>query len=426
MINVIAMLGISCCILADTFFISKGLGADGVAALNLAIPIFSLINASGLMLGMGGATKYSIYNAQNEKELSKKIFTNTIYIAATVSVVFILLGLLFSNNISYLLGANAEVFDMTNIYLKVALLFAPAFIMNHIFMCFIRNDGNPKLAMTASLIGNFSNIFLDWLFIFPFGMGMFGAIFATGLAPVISILFMLSQTIKSSKKIEFEVVNPQRSMIRNVFTLGFPSFVVEISSGIVIVIFNILILNISGNVGVAAYGIIANLSLVVIAVFTGIAQGMQPITSKAYGEGKIHISKYIFKKAVIISGIAALGIYIVVFLFADSIASVFNNENNQVLQGIATNGLRLYFIGILFAGINIVMSMFCTSIEKIIPAHVITLLRGIIVIVPSAIILSKLLGLNGVWIAFPTTEIIVLVIGICMYKKIIAKNKNLS
>lgn len=417
LINVIAMLGLSCYILADTFFISMGLGAKGLTALNLAIPIYSFINGTGLMLGMGGATKYTIFSVQKKTNIANKFFTNTIYLSILIAIVYVFVGFFFSESLATILGADAEVLEMTNTYLKVILLFSPAFLLNNVLICFNRNDGNPKLAMVASLSGSFSNIILDYIFIFPCNMGIFGAVFATGLAPVISISVMLPYLLKGKQGFKLAVSKPEHSMAGNIIKLGFPSLIVEISSGIVVIIFNIIILNIAGNVGVAAYGVIANLSLVVVAVFTGIAQGMQPITSKAYGTGNMQMAKHIFKIALSVTGILALVIYGIVFLFADPIAAIFNSEGNLLLQEIAIKGLRLYFIGMLFAGINIVVSMFFTSTEKILPAHAITLLRGIVVIVPVAFLLSSMIGLVGTWLAFPVTEAIVLMIGIVFFMR---------
>ncbi len=411
-INVIAMLGLSCYILADTFFISRGLGANGLTALNLAIPIFNFISGTGLMLGMGGATKYAILVAQNEKKRANRIFTNTIYIAAIISILYVFIGFFYSERIAVRLGANTEVLEMTNTYLKVSLLFAPAFILNNILICFMRNDGNPKLAMIASLSGSFSNVILDYLFIFPFKMGIFGAVFATGLAPIISIIVILPYLLRGKQQFSLDLRKPDKAIAATIFMLGIPSLIVEISSGIVVIIFNIIILRIAGNVGVAAYGVITNLSLVVIAICTGVAQGMQPITSKAYGSGNMKMAKYIFSLALKLTCIMTVVIYCLTYIFANPIAGIFNNEGNLLLQEIAVKGLRLYFIGMLFAGINVVMSMYFSSTERIVPAHTITLLRGIIIIIPVAFILSTLIGLTGTWISFPATEFIVLMIGI--------------
>ena len=186
-LNICGMIGLSCYILADTLFISKGLGANGLTALNLAIPIYSFVHGSGLMLGMGGATKYSIYLGQGEAKNANRIYSNTIYAMAMFAVIFMSMGILFSGKLALLLGADQEIFVMTKTYIQVILLFSPAFIANDSLLCFVRNDGNPKLSMAAMLTGSLSNIVLDYVFIFPLNMGIFGAVLATGFAPVISL-----------------------------------------------------------------------------------------------------------------------------------------------------------------------------------------------------------------------------------------------
>ncbi|MEK6265909.1 MAG: MATE family efflux transporter, partial [Clostridium sp.] len=154
--NIIGMIGLSCYILADTFFISKEFGADGLTSLNLAISIYSFINATGLMIGIGSATKYSIYKAQNKHNKANTTFTNSIKMGVLAGILFLLIGLFGSSVLSSLLGANKNTFDMTNTYLKTILFFAPFFILNNIFIAFIKNDGNPKLSMAGMLIGSFS------------------------------------------------------------------------------------------------------------------------------------------------------------------------------------------------------------------------------------------------------------------------------
>ena len=194
--NVLGMIGLSCYILADTFFIARGLGTKGLTALNLAIPVYSFVNGCGLMLGMGGATKYSIFRGKKEDKKGNQIFFHAVAFALVFAAVFMLTGIFLSDRLALVLGADREVFDMTRVYLRVILLFSPAFIFNDIFVCFVRNDGNPKLSMIAMLLGSFSNIILDYIFIFPLNLGILGAVLATGFAPVISMC-ILSKHLRS-------------------------------------------------------------------------------------------------------------------------------------------------------------------------------------------------------------------------------------
>ncbi len=417
-LNVLGMLGLSCYILADTFFVSKALGSNGLTALNLAIPIYSFINGSGLMIGMGASTKYSIFKSQGNKEKSNETFTNATILTAFIASIFLLIGIFGSGFLIELLGADNTVFEIGKTYLQVILLFAPMFMTNNLLLCFIRNDGAPQLSMAAMIGGSLSNIILDYVFMFPLGMGIFGAAFATGLAPVVSILILLPFLLKKKNQFHFKKCRLSIKLSLEIFSSGLPSLITEVSSGIVMIIFNTIILNIAGNIGVAAYGVIANLSLVVIAIYTGIAQGIQPILSSNYGaKNKKNISdtlKYAMTTVCIIS----VCIYLCIFFGAEIIVQIFNNEQNEILQNIAVTGLKIYFLACVFAGFNIVISVYFTSISYPTPAHIISILRGFILIIPIAFILSNLGGIIGVWLVFPSTELIVALIGIVLFFKI--------
>lgn len=414
-LNVLGMIGLSCYILADTFFVSKGLGANGLAALNLAIPIYSFIHGSGLMLGMGGATGYSIKSSQNETDNANRIFTNTVFLALGFAVIFFVLGLFYSERIVMLLGAEGEVLHMSKTYLQAILLFAPMFLLNNVLLCFVRNDGSPQLSMIAMLGGSFSNIVLDYVFMFPLEMGIFGAVLATGLAPVISILILSPYFLRKKNCFHLTKCNLSMKLISSIVSNGIPSLITEVSSGIVMIIFNIIILRLQGNVGIAAYGIIANLSLVVISIYTGIAQGIQPIISNNYGARNRENVQAILRYALVSILVVSIFVYLTVFLRAPQIASIFNSEKNELLQSIAIKGLKIYFTACVFVGFNIIISVYFTSTDYARPAHIISILRGFLIIIPMAFLLSSLAGIVGVWFVFPTTELIVASIGIMLY-----------
>lgn len=423
-LNICGMIGLSCYILADTFFVSNGLGANGLTALNLAIPIYSFVHGSGLMFGMGGATKYSIYRGQKEYKNADKSFSGTIYIMSALAVIFMLTGILFSRQLTRLLGADKNVYPMTKTYLQVILLFAPAFLANDTLICFVRNDGNPKLSMIAMLTGSFSNIILDYIFIFPLNMGILGAVLATGLAPVISLIVLSRHWFIKQNQFHLVRINPSFRLTGTIISLGIPSFITEIASGIVMIVFNAIILNLQGNIGVAAYGIVANLSLVVVSIYTGIAQGLQPILSRVYGYGERDSQKQILIYALKTMMVISCGIYLFFLLSASPIVSVFNSEQNEQLQQIAVTGLKLYFTAIPFVGFNIIISAYFTSTEKALPAQTISLSRGFLIIIPMAFFLSFLLEMTGVWLSFPITECFVTLTGIALYIKSERGKKN--
>ena len=176
--------------MADTFFVSADLGTKGLTALNLAFPMFCLMNGIGLMIGMGGGTCYSLARSRRETQRANQIFTNAAYLTFTASALFFFVGVFLSESLVRILGADDTMFALTNTYSKVMLLFAPAFFTNNLLQCFVRNDGNPALSMAAMITGSISNVILDYIFIFPLSMGIFGSIFATGLSPIISIIVL--------------------------------------------------------------------------------------------------------------------------------------------------------------------------------------------------------------------------------------------
>ena len=414
-LNVLGMIGLSCYILADTFFVARGLGADGLTALNLAVPVYSFVHGSGLMLGMGGATRYAIRRSQGDQPGADTALACAIWPAAVLAVCFVLAGLFLAGPIAALLGADAQVFDMTRTYLGVILLFSPAFLLNDITICFVRNDGSPRLAMLAMLGGSLSNVVLDYVFIFPCQMGIFGAVFATGLAPCISLAILSLHRRRAGFALRRRAF--RLPVVGAVLSLGLPSLVTEFSSGIVMIVLNSIILGLCGNTGVAAYGVIANLSLVVIAIFTGVAQGTQPLLSRAYGTGAHAEAGRFLRYAVHTVLVLAAAIYGVLIFFCTPLVGAFNGAGDAALQAIAEGGLRLYFLGIPFAGCNIVLSFFFTSTDRALPAHCISLLRGLVLIVPAAFLLSALFGLTGVWLAFPAAEAAVTLCGVLLLRR---------
>lgn len=416
-LNVLGMIGLSGYILADTFFIAKGLGANGLAALNLAIPIYSFIHGTGLMLGMGGATKYAIFWGQKEHQKSHQVFTNTLYLTVLLAAVFMLTGSLLSGKITALLGADGAVFSMTETYLRIILLFAPAFLLNEVLICFVRNDNNPKLSMLAMLTGSLSNILLDYVFIFPLHLGIRGAVLATGAAPVISICILSWHFIRRQNNFHWIKTKLSAALTGNILSLGLSSLINEAASGIVMIAFNILILGLQGNTGVAAYGVIANLFLVVISIYTGIAQGTQPIISRTYGNGDKSSLRQILKYAIITTEFLSACIYLFFFQMANPIVSIFNSGQDMQLQQIAVTGLKLYFTAIPFAGFNIVLTMYFAATDHALPAQLISLARGLFLILPAAVCLSRLIGMIGIWLAFPITESIVTIAGIFLYRR---------
>ena len=416
-LSVLGTLGVSCYILADTFFVAKGLGTNGLAALNLAIPVFNFIHGSGLMIGMGGATRYAVLRGSGQRELADRVYTHGVYLGVLFSAGFALAGLFLSGALSAALGADGNTFAMTNTYLRWLLLFAPAFIFNDLCLCFVRNDGEPKLAMCAMVVGSFSNIFLDYLFIFPMNMGILGAVLATGASSVISMMVMAPYWVRRKNGFHLVRARWQAGIAGQELSLGFPSLIGQVSSGIVMIVYNGIILGLEGNTGVAAYGVIANISLVVAAVFTGIAQGVQPLMSRFYGAGDRRGIYDVLGYGVAAAMAVSAAVYAFLYGFAQPVSCVFNSEGNREMERIAVAGIRLYFLSAPFAGYNMILATFFTSADKVLPAHVLSVLWGLVLIVPLSFLMAALWGMSGVWMAYPVTELVAGAAGYGVYRR---------
>ena len=416
--NVLGMIGYSCYILADTFFIARGIGSDALAALNLVLPAYSLMNGTGLMIGMGAASRYTISSTKPDGTLHRTIFTQALYVMAFAAVIFSSSGILFPYKIAAVLGADADTIGYAADYIRILLMFSPLFLGNNLLLSFVRNDGAPRLSMTAMIVGSLTNIVLDYVFIYPLGMGMTGAALATATAPVISMMIMSIHFIK--KQNHFRPVRTRLSLIRwgDICTLGVSSLITELSSGVVIIIFNYLILGLNGNTGVAAYGILANIALVLVSIYTGIGQGVQPIVSRYAGKDGERQRRSLRRYALTASLIFALLSYLLISVFAVPLADLFNREHDPVLTDIASNGMRIYFVSLFFSGINIVAAAFLSSADRPKQAFAVSILRGFVLIIPIAWGLSVLFGLTGVWMAVPVTEACVCLLAlIFLFKK---------
>lgn len=281
----------------------------------------------------------------------------------------------------------------------------------------MRNDGAPNISMAAMVTGSLSNVVLDYIFIFPLNMGIFGAVLATGFAPIISIGVLSIHFWKKRNQFHFVRCNIMLIEMKGICLSGIPSLITEVASGVVMIIFNMIILKLQGNIGVAAYGVIANISLVIISIYTGIAQGMQPIMSNGFGSGNQKKVNRILKYGMVLMVCLSIGIYLGIFFGAAPLTAIFNSEGNAMLQKIAEQGMKIYFLACPFAGFNIILSVYFTSTDCPLPANIISILRGFLVIIPLTFFMAAIAKMTGVWLSFPLTECCVAVAGFLMARK---------
>ncbi len=422
--SVFSTLALSVYILADTLFIANGVGNLGLTALNIALPLFNLLNGLGLLLGMGGATLFSLQAGKNN------YFSQLITTALLLGGGFTLLGLFFVTPIATVLGASPATLELTVMYLRFILIMAPFFILNNLVLAFVRNDSNPQLAMMAMLASSLFNIVFDYIFVFPMGMGMAGAALATVLSPVLSLAILSLHRKKPQRKLTLVPAFPRLETISRSVQLGMSSFLTEMSTGVSILIFNQVLLSLRGDVAVAAYGVLANIVLVGLAMFTGVAQGVQPLISRATGKGDQKAVQSYLKFGLQVSLGLAVILYTLLLIFKYPITGFFNSDNDPLLTSLAVAGIPIYFLAFFASSSNILLSIFFSAVGKARQAFTIALLRGYLLIIPILLIASRFAGITGVWSSLPITEFLTMAVAYGLLfayrKETAAKKKNVG
>lgn len=405
-LNIMSMLAFSLYILADTFFIANAVGADGLVALNLVLPIFSILNGTGLMLGIGGATVYAIAKGAGDEQRARRIFTQIFALGAILGIIITVICVSLPTQIPKLLGANEEVIELASQYFVSLMAFSLFFILNHILMAFVKNDGAPKLAMTAMLSSSLFNIVFDYVLMYPCKLGMIGASLATGISPILSLAILSIHFFR--KKNTFKLVKTKffLSDIKKSLAAGTSNLITELSSGTIILVFNMVILKTAGNIGVGAYSVVANFALVGTSIFNGLGQGIQPIVSANFGAGNLHRTR----KVLLLTFITALSLgglyYLTCFLLRYEIIGLFNRDNIAELTALAANGITIYNVAFFFMGITMSGSYFLASVSKPQGATLASLLRGFLLPLPLVLLLPMAMNINGVWASVPIAEVL--------------------
>lgn len=401
--NILGMIGFSCYVLADSYFISIAKGADGLTALNLVMPLYSIIFSIGEMIGVGSAIRYAISKIKKDAD-ADDYFWNAIIWCIMSSMIFVFAGIFFSSDIMRVLGADEHIVAVGNNYTKIFMCFAPMFMCNYVTNAFVRNDGAQGIAMSATLFSSLFNIVFDYILMFPMNLGMEGAALATALSPIIGMGICSIHFFSKKSSVRLVVCKPSVRKLVAGSQLGVSAFVGEMSSAVITLAFNFVILKLTGNVGVAAYGVVANIAIVTTAVFNGVAQGSQPLISSCFGRGDKDGCTQLKRMGYTTAFVLAAVMYSILFIFAEQFVAVFNSEGSEMLRLYATEGVKLYFIGIFFAGINIVGGGAFSATEDAFKAAVVSVARGFVLILGAVFVMSALFGMTGVWLAYAVAE----------------------
>lgn len=394
----------------DGIFVGNGIGSDAMAAVNISAPIFMIITGVGLMFGMGGGILTSINLSQGKKKVANINFTQSVIALVFISLVMTLLLTIFPHKIATLFGSDEYLMDMVVEYLFWFSISLPFTVLVVALPFFIRLT-NPKISMWAMLAATVVNIILDYLFIFVFKWGLFGAAIATDIGEFVGAAIMIIYLFRHSIAIRFVwlklSVKSLLLTLRNVgymIKLGFSVFLSEITISVMIISGNYVFMDYMGADGVAAYSVICYLFPIIFMVFNATVQSAQPIISYNYGCGQMKRSDNALRLSMLFTLAFAFSIMLLFICFTRSIVTLFIPNTASAAWGYAVAGLPLFATDYLFFGINIIIIGYYTSIERLRRAISLTVLRGILPVV-FFFTLPLLLDVNGIWLAVAAGDI---------------------
>lgn len=404
--------------IVDVMFVGLYLGSKGLAAFNIAMPIFTFYSSIGLMLGVGGATTISVLVGQGDKKNVNKVFSFTVFLSMIIGLLVCVFGLIFLEPFSIMMGATPELLPGVKEYLFPLQCTAMFYILNCTMQVIIRSDYNPKLVMAAAVTGNCLNILFDWLFVGVFEWGLIGASTATAIGPVVAICILSFHYITKRNTMHFTLHFFDKQLIIRVFKNGVGTFILEFSLGAVVFMFNFVLMRVSGDGAVAIYAIVSNIAYVGKGIFNGISQAAQPLISVNYGAGKFLRIKASIKVAITAAIFFSVACFIAILIFAEPLVQFFLGTNSTPqLITLGAESARIYFISFIFTAINTVLMYYFQSVENIKATTVIAFLRGIVLVAVGLAVFPALLGVTGVWITISFAEGLTLILAIYLKKR---------
>jgi len=401
--------------LADGIFVGRGVGSDALAAINIVAPLFQIAMGVALMFGSGVSVVASVHLSKGNRKVANINVTQAFTITMLVLSIIVVLINVFPYGVNTLFGGSDELYKYVYDYLigVSGALFFIAINMVGVFV--IRLDGAPNYAMIVNMIGALLNIFLDWLFVFPLRMGIFGAGIATTIASGVSSILVVWYFFKKARMIK--LYKPKfsstaiRLTLRNcsyMLRLGFSTFIAETAICCMMITGNYVFMHYLHEDGVAAFSVACYLFPMIFMIGNAIAQSSLPIVSYNNGLGSKQRIRETLNLSIILAIILGFAMSVIGYLFAPQIVNLFIDVASNA-NTLAVKGVPIFLLTCLPFTLNIVLIGYFQSLERYRPAIMFMLLRGYIVVIPCFILLPRILGISGLWLAEPISETIVLI-----------------
>lgn len=392
--------------IVDRIFIGQGVGPLAISGLTLTFPILLFMQAFGMLIGAGAATRVSIHLGRKANDMAENVLGNAFTLTFILSVLTIVPCMLFMRPLLIAFGGSEQTIPYAEDYLYIAIPASLLASLSFSFNAVMRASGYPRKAMITMMIGAIANVILDPIFIFVFDMGIQGAAIATVISMALSAAFVMAHFVRKDSLVRFhkEYFRLKGPIVWNILTIGISPFAMQLAGSLVNVVMNHSLKKYGGDLAIGASGIITSVGMLLVMLIIGIAQGMQPIVGYNYGAG-LHKRALETLKLVIILSTAITGTgFLCSALFPQIIVKAFTNDVK--LEAISANGLRLTLFAFLVVGSQLSISQFFQSIGVAWKAMFLSLSRQCIFLIPAILLLPPVFGLDGVWLAGPFSDIL--------------------
>lgn len=404
--------------IVDQIFIGHGVGYLGNAATNVSYPLSTICLAISLLLGIGGASRFSICLGKKQPEKAAHIAGNGIFLMAAAGVLYLILGEAFLTPLLKIFGATEEVLPFAKQYAGITLLGMPFLILTNGISNLIRADGSPKYSMACIVSGAIVNTILDPLFIFGFGWGILGAALATILGQILSFVLALRYLWK------FQTITLTRASFRidmkdnmKTFYMGTSSCINQVAITVVQIVLNNSLtyygaMSIYGKeIPLAACGIVMKTNAILLSIIVGISQGVQPIIGFNFGAGKYKRVKQAYLLAIKWNFAVSIAGFLLFQFFPGRIISLFG-EGDDLYYEFAILFMRTFLFMVLVNGVQLLSSNFFTAIGKALKGLLLSLTRQVFFLIPLILLLPLHFGIFGVLLAGPIADFIAFVVSV--------------
>lgn len=394
--------------IVDGLFVARGVGEYAMTAVNLSVPFVNLLFSIAVIFAVGTSTIIAYLLGQKNAQSANKLFSQNLATLVVIGVTISVLVLAFTEPLARLLGAEEVTLEYTIHYLQGLAPFAVCFMISYNLEVLVKTDGRPRLALVTVCVGCVTNCVLDYLAIFHWGLGIWGAAAATGLSQLLTCIIYLTHFL--GKHTTFHPVRFRMDwkIYRRLLPIGISDGLTELCNGLMIFLFNHTILRCIGTDGLVAYTIIAYANTLVINITMGVSQGSQPLISFQNGRGDgAAIGNLLRYGLRTMCGIAAV-CFTVLFLAAPKLVAVYLPEAGAEMLTFATDAFRRYSLCYLPVGFNIYIAGFLTAMERPLPAVSISTGRGLILQGSILLLLAAVLGGGSIWFAPVISEVLCL------------------